>query len=156
MNDYLPFSDIYLHGLIKMSDVKKMAIVVHSGTLDLAYPPMMLSAAAGASDMEVSLFFTFWGLSLLKKKGLKNAKLPGIMRIGTGMMKRRIKKCGIASLEELLEAAKESGNIKIYACTATMDLMNVKKEDLIPEVDGYMGAAGFLDIAADCDIQLFI
>lgn len=139
-----------------MTETKKMAIVVHSGTLDKAYPPLMLAAAAGASDMEVYLFFTFWGLSLLKKNGLKKTKLPGIMRIGTGMMRQRIKKVGIASLDELLKGAKESGTLKIYACTATMDLMNVKKEDLIPEVDGYMGAAGFLDIAADCDIQLFI
>lgn len=139
-----------------MADVQKMAIVVHSGTLDLAYPPLMLASAAGAQDMQVDMFFTFWGLSLIKKKGLKKAKLPGIMRIGTGMMKRRIKKVGIATLEELLEAAIESGTVNIYACTATMDLMNVKKEDLIPDVKGFIGAAGFLDIAADCDIQLFI
>ncbi|NHJ84616.1 MAG: pyridine nucleotide-disulfide oxidoreductase [Asgard group archaeon] len=135
---------------------KKMAIVVHSGTLDKAYPPLMLASAAGASDMEVYLFFTFWGLSLLKKNGLNKAKLPGIMRIGTGMMKNKIKQVGIASLPDLLKMALETENIKLYACTATMELMNVKKEDLIPEVTGYMGAAGFLDIAADCDIQLFI
>ena len=139
-----------------MSDTKKMAIVVHSGTLDKAYPPLMLAAAAGASDMEVYLFFTFWGLDLLKKKGLKKAKLPGIMRFFTGMMKKKIKKVGIASLPDLLKASFETENLKIYACTATMDLMNVKKEDLIPEVTGYMGAAGFLDIASECDIQLFI
>ena len=139
-----------------MVDVKKMAIVVHSGTLDKAYPPLMLAAAAGASDMKIDLFFTFWGLLLLRKKGLKRAKLPGIMRLGTGMMRWRIKKVGIASMQELLEAAKDSGNLTIYACTATMDLMMVKKEHLIPEVDGFMGAAGFLDIAVDADIQLFV
>lgn len=139
-----------------MTEVKKMALVVHSGTLDLAYPPLMLASAAGASDMQVDMFFTFWGLDLIKKNGLKKAKLPGIMRLFTGFMKRKIKKVGIASLEQLLELAKETGTVRIYACTATMDLMNVKKEDLIPEVDGFMGAAGFLDIAAECDIQLFI
>lgn len=140
----------------KTVKVKKMAIVVHSGTLDKAYPSLMLAAAAGASDMKVDLFFTFWGLPLLKKKGLKRAKMPGIMRSVTRLMKWRIKKVGIAQLHELLEAAKESGNLTIYACTASMDLMFVKKEQLIPEVDGFMGAAGFLDIAADADIQLFI
>ena len=139
-----------------MADVKKMAIVVHSGTLDKAYPPLMLAAAGGASDMEVNIFFTFWGLDLLKKKGLRKSKLPGIMGLFTFMMKQRIKKVGIASLEELLEAARETGTVKLYACHSTMDLMNVKKEDLIPDLDGYMGAAGFLDVAADCDIQLFI
>ena len=78
-----------------MTKAKRMAIVVHSGTLDLAYPPLMLASAAGASDMEVDIFFTFWGLSLLKKNGFKRAKLPGIMRIGTPIMKRKIKKTGI-------------------------------------------------------------
>ena len=139
-----------------MAETKKMAIVVHSGTLDKAYPPLMLASAGGASDMEVDIFFTFWGLTLLKKNGLKKAKLPGIMRPFTGMMKRKIKKVGIASLPELLKLTLETENVRLYACTVTMELMNIKKEDLIPEVTGYIGAAGFLDIASECDVQLFI
>ena len=139
-----------------MVDVKKMAIVVHSGTLDLAYPPLMLAAAAGASDIEVDIFFTFWGLNLLKKKGLKRAKLNGAWRLGTFMMKIMIKRTGMASLPDLLEAVLETGKVRLWACTATMDIMMVHKKQLIPEVTGYMGAAGFLDIAADCDVQLFI
>lgn len=139
-----------------MTETKRMAIVVHSGTLDLAYPPLMLASAAGASDMQVDIFFTFWGLSLLKKKGFKRAKLPGIMRPFTPMMRWKIKKTGIASLPDLLKMTLETENVRLYACTATMDLMNVKKEQLIPEVEGFIGAAGFLDIASECDIQLFI
>lgn len=139
-----------------MADAKRMAIVVHSGTLDLAYPPLMLAAAAGASDMEVDIFFTFWGLNLLKKKGLKRAKLGGAWRLGTGMMKMMIKRTGMASLPDLLEAVMETGKVRLWACTATMDIMMVKKEQLIDGLEGYMGAAGFLDIAAECDIQLFI
>ncbi|MBN1329076.1 MAG: DsrE/DsrF/DrsH-like family protein [Candidatus Heimdallarchaeota archaeon] len=139
-----------------MAETKRMAIVVHSGTLDKAYPSLMLAAAGGASDMEVDLFFTFWGLNLLKKKGLKRAKLPGLWKLGTGMMKMMIKRTGMATLPELLQAVVETGKVRIYACTASMDIMMVKKEHLIPEVTGFMGAAGFLDIAADCDIQLFI
>ncbi len=139
-----------------MADAKRMAIVVHSGTLDLAYPPLMLAAAAGASDMEVDIFFTFWGLNLLKKKGLKRAKLGGAWRLGTGMMKMMIKRTGMATLPELLEAVMETGKVRLWACTATMDIMMVKKEQLIDGLEGYMGAAGFLDIAAECDIQLFI
>ncbi|NHJ04170.1 MAG: hypothetical protein EAX90_05060 [Candidatus Heimdallarchaeota archaeon] len=139
-----------------MADIKRMALVVHSGTLDKAYPPLMLAVAGAASDMQVDIFFTFWGLPLLKKKGLKRAKLPGIMSLFTSMMRWRIKKCGIETLPNLLKAAVETGNVRIYACTATMDLMMVKKEHLIPEVTGFMGAAGFLDIASECDVQLFI
>ncbi|MHA1532661.1 MAG: DsrE/DsrF/DrsH-like family protein [Candidatus Heimdallarchaeota archaeon] len=139
-----------------MADAKRMAIVVHSGTLDLAYPPLMLAAAAGASDIEVDIFFTFWGLNLLKKKGLKRAKLGGAWRLGTGMMKMMIKRTGMATLPDLLEAVMETGKVRLWACTATMSIMMVKKEQLIDGLEGYMGAAGFLDIAADCDIQLFI
>lgn len=142
--------------MLKMADVKKMAIVVHSGTLDLAYPPLMLAAAAGASDFEVDIFFTFWGLNLLKKKGLKRAKLGGAWRMGTSMMKMMIKRTGMATLPDLLEGVLDTGKVKLWACTATMDIMMVKKDQLISEVTGYMGAAGFLDIAADCDVQLFI
>jgi peroxiredoxin family protein len=139
-----------------MTETKRVAMVVHSGTLDLAYPPLMIASAAGASDMQVDIFFTFWGLSLLKKKGFKKAKLPGIMRPFTPMMRWKIRKTGIANLPDLLKMTLETENVRLYACTATMGLMNVKKEQLIPEVEGFMGAAGFIDIASECDVQLFI
>lgn len=139
-----------------MTDKKRVAIVCHSGTLDKVYPVLMLASAGGASDMEVDIFFTFWGLNFLKKKGLKKAKLPGIMRPFTPMMKWKIRKTGIASLPDLLKMTLETENVRLYACTATMDIMNVKKEQLIPEVEGFMGAASFLDIASECDVQLFI
>jgi peroxiredoxin family protein len=136
--------------------VKRVSIVCHSGTLDKAYPVLMIASAAGASDMQVDIFFTFWGLTLLKKKGFKRAKLPGIMRLMTPFMRWKIKKTGIASLPDLLKMTLETENVRLYACTATMDIMNVKKKQLIPEVAGFMGAAGFLDIASECDVQLFI
>ena len=139
-----------------MAEIKKMSIIVHSGTFDKAYPPLMLAAAGGAMDMEVNIFFTFWGLLLLKKKGFKRAKLPGLMALMTPMMRMRVKQVGIESLPNPLKAALETENVNLYACEATMSLMMVKKKHLIPEVKGYMGAAGFLDIAADSDIQLFI
>ncbi len=135
---------------------KKMCIIVHSGTLDKAYPPFMLAAAAGASDIETHLFFTFWGLNLLKKGGFESAKLPGIMSIGTGMMKNKMKKAGFPDLKELVKQTVEMGNTHIYACSATMELMGLKKEDLIPEVEKVLGAAAFIDMAVDADITLFI
>ena len=139
-----------------MSETKKMAIIAHSGTLDKLYPVLMLASAGAAMDVETHIFFTFWGLEALKKGGLENAKLPGMMRLGTGMMKDRMKKSKVPPLTEILKKSKEMGNLKIYACSTTMELMNVKEEDLIPEVDGIVGAASFLDIALDADIQLFI
>jgi len=139
-----------------MSETKKMAIIVHSGTMDKLYPVFMLASAGGAMDVEADLFFTFWGLDALKKGGLDNAKLPGVMRVGTGMMKGRIKDANVPSLSALLEMCNELGTIKIYACSTTMELMKVKEEELIPEVDDIVGAAAFLDLAMDADIQLFI
>ena len=140
-----------------MSDkVSKHAYVVHSGSLDKLYPVFMLASTGGAMDAEVHLFFTFWGINAIKKGGLEKAGLPGIMTVGTGMMKGKIKNVGIPSLTELLQMCRETENVKIYACSTTMELMDVKKEDLIPEVDEIVGAATFLDIAMDADVQMFI
>ena len=135
---------------------KKMAIIVHSGSLDKLYPVFMLSSTGSAMDVETHLFFTFWGLMALKKDGLESAGLPGVMAIGTGMMKDRIKNAKVPTLTELLAMSRKMGNVKIYACSTTMEIMGVKKEELIPEVDDIVGAATFLNIALDSDVQLFI
>lgn len=139
-----------------VNEKKSMAIIVHSGTMDKLFPVFMLASTAASTDTQVHLFFTFWGLSALKKGGLDKAKLPGAMRIGTGMMKSRMKKANVPSLEELLKMSKETGNVKIYACSTTMELMKVRKEDLIPEVDDIVGAATFTEIALKSQISLFI
>ncbi|MFH1179135.1 MAG: DsrE/DsrF/DrsH-like family protein [Candidatus Bathyarchaeota archaeon] len=140
-----------------MAEVKKkIAFVVHSGSLDKLYPVFMLASTGGAMDAEVHLFFTFWGMDAIKKGGLDKAKLPGVMSVGTGMMKGKIKSVGIPTLQELLHMCKETGNVKLYACSTTMKMMDVKEEDLIPEVDSIVGAATFLDIAMDADVQMFI
>jgi peroxiredoxin family protein len=135
---------------------KKMAIIVHSGSLDKLYPVFMLSSTGAAMDVETHLFFTFWGLMALKKGGLESAGLPGLMTVGTGMMKGKIKDAKIPTLTGLLAMCRKMGNVKIYACSTTMEIMGVKKEDLIPEVDDIVGAATFLNIALDSDVQLFI
>lgn len=139
-----------------MSESKKMTIIAHSGTMDKLYPVFMLASAGGAMDVETHIFFTFWGLEALKKDGLENAKLPGVMRVGTGMMKGRIKDAKVPTLTELLRMCKQMGNLKIYACSTTMKLMKIEADNLIPEVDDIVGAAAFLDIALDADVNLFI
>jgi len=139
-----------------MSEKMKHAYVVHSGTLDKLYPVFMLASTGGAIDAEVHLFFTFWGLDAVKKGGLDKAKLPGIMSVGTGMMKGKIKKVGVPSLPELLKMCRDTENVKIYACSTTMAMMDVKEEELIDEVDAIVGAATFLDIAMDANVQMFI
>ena len=139
-----------------MAEKRKIAIIVHSDSMDKLYSVFMISSAGASMDVEANLFFTFWGMNMLKKGGFESAKLPAPMSEGTEMMKNKMKKIGVPSLVELLQMCRETGNVKIYACSTTMEIMDVKREDLIPEVDDILGATAFLDIAMDSDVQLFI
>jgi peroxiredoxin family protein len=160
------------------SNAKSMSIIVTKGSLDWAYPPFILGTTAAAMGLNVSMFFTFYGLALLKKDlklqvtPLGNAAmempmmgmhmkmpnamamLPGVDAAASTMMKNLIKKKGVASIEELREAAIES-DVKMIACQMTMDLFEYKLEDMIegPELGG---AATYIDIATKSDINLFI
>jgi peroxiredoxin family protein len=157
---------------------KSMTIIVTKGSLDWAYPPFILSTTAAAMGLNVTMFFTFYGLTLLKKKldlevtalgnpamampmfgmhvGMPNivAALPGVNAAASVMMKNLIKKKGVASIEELREAAVES-DVKMIACQMTMDLFEYKLEDLI-EGPVLGGAATYIEGAAKSDINLFI
>ncbi len=132
---------------------KKIAIVVSESSLDKAMMPMILATTGAALDAEVHVFFTFWGMNLLKKD--YKPKLKGMMKPFTGMMISKMKKHNIPTFEELRQQCKELG-VKIYACSTTMDLMDIKKEDLFDKSIEVVGAAKFLQIALDADVTLFI
>jgi peroxiredoxin family protein len=131
---------------------QKVSMVVSEGTFDKAMMPLIVGTTAASMGMEVHIFFTFFGLKLLKK-GTK-PKLPGMMRFFTGMILKKMKKQKIPNFEELKQQAIDLG-VHLYACSTSMTLMNVKKEDLIEGAE-ILGAAKFLDIAADSKVQLFI
>jgi peroxiredoxin family protein len=153
---------------------KKMAIIATKGTLDMAYPPFILASTAAALDYEVQVFFTFYGLTLLRKdlSGVKISPLanpampmpvpmpvlvsalPGMESMATMMMKQKIKKKGVASIEELRTACLEGG-VKFIGCEMTVDLFDFKREDFIDGVE-YGGASTFLEFAGTSDISLFI
>ena len=157
---------------------KSMSIIVTKGSLDWAYPPFILATTAAAMDLDVTLFFTFYGLTLLKKKldlkvtTLGNAAmempmmgghmvmpnlmgaLPGMDAMATAMMKDLIKKKGVASIEDLRDAAKECG-VRMIACQMTMDLFEYNQADMIDGLE-YAGAATYIETATQCDINLFI
>jgi peroxiredoxin family protein len=153
---------------------KKMAIIATKGALDMAYPPLILSSTAAAMGWEVQVFFTFYGLQLLRKdldsikiSPLANpampmpvpmpvivSMLPGMESMATMMMKDKMKKKGVASLEELRSAALES-DVKMIACQMTVDLFDFKKSDFIDGIE-YGGAATFLKFAGETDVCLFI
>ncbi len=154
---------------------KKMTIIASKGTLDMAYPPLILATTAAAMDFDVTIFFTFYGLELLKKGNADSLKisplgnpampmpvpipslvaaLPGMEAFAGAMMKSMFKKHGVASIGQLLDLAKDSG-VKLIACQMTMDVMGYKQSDFIEGVE-FGGAATWLDVAADAQINLFI
>ena len=154
---------------------KRIAIVLASkGTLDGAYPPLILATTAISLGMEAGIFFTFFGLHILKKGALDNLKfvplgnpatpipmpnivtmLPGMTAMATLMMKQTIKKKQIATVSELWEIARESG-VRLMPCQMTMDMFGLKKEDLVEGLEEPVGAATFLDYASEADITLFM
>jgi len=135
---------------------KKLAMIVHSGTLDRLYCAFILGSTATALDMEAHLFFTFWGLNALVKGAMEKAGLPATYRHMEEQLKKRLGEMKYPTPYDLLKRMKASGLLKIYACSPTMEMFGVKKEDLIPEVDQIAGAAAFLDIASEADMTLLV
>jgi peroxiredoxin family protein len=131
---------------------KKFIMAVSEGTFDKGMMAMMMGNTAASMGIDTHIFFTFFGLNLLKKG--KNPKMGGMYRLFTGMMVKKMKKIGIDSYQEQLEMARDLG-VHLYACNTSMEMMGIKKEDLIDGVT-ILGAAAFLDISADSDMQLFI
>ncbi len=159
-------------------DPNTMSIIVTKGTLDWAYPPFILATTAAAMGLEVSMFFTFYGLPLLLKDldlklstlgnpamkmpmmgahmGMPNllSALPGIDRAASTMMKNLMKKKGVASIQDLRELAVEA-DVRMIACQMTLDLFEYTLDDMIegPELGG---AATYIEVATKSHINLFI
>jgi peroxiredoxin family protein len=131
---------------------ERFCMVVSEGSFDKAMMPLIMGTTAASMGMEVHVFYTFFGLKLLKK-GIR-PKLPGLMSLFTGMMEKKMKKVNVPGYQEMLAQAKELG-VNFYACSTSMELMGLKKEQLI---DGtkVLGASAFLNLAADSKVQLFI
>jgi peroxiredoxin family protein len=149
----------------------RLAIIALHGTLDMAYPPLILATAALALDMEAAIFFTFYGLEILKKGNADKLKvapianpampmpvpniigmLPGMTGMATVMMNSWMKKANVAKLSELLGMAVEGG-VRLIACQMTMDVMGIKREELIDGIE-IGGAATFLSYASENAITL--
>ncbi len=161
-----------------LDNAKSMSIIVTKGSLDWAYPPFILATTAAAMDVNVTMFFTFYGLPLLKKKlnmkftplgnpamempmmgghmAMPNlmSVLPGVGAMAGGMMKNLMKKKGVASIEDLREAAVES-DVRLIACQMTLDLFEYSIDDMIDGIE-LGGAATYIEGALKSDINLFI
>nr|WP_249043586.1 DsrE/DsrF/DrsH-like family protein [Paenibacillus sacheonensis] len=157
-------------------NIEKTTIVLFSGELDKAIAAFIIANGAAAFDQEVTLFFTFWGLNALRKdehvavkKGFlenmfakmmpRGANKLGLSKMNFGgmgpkMIKHVMKKHHALSLPELIELAKEQG-VKLVACTMTMDLLGLQKEELMEGIE-YAGVAAYLGDATDAKVNLFI
>ncbi|MDY6851815.1 MAG: DsrE/DsrF/DrsH-like family protein [Thermodesulfobacteriota bacterium] len=167
-----------LQALTSQSQEDKLSMVVFSGDLDKALAAFIIATGAVAMGMEVVMFFTFWGTSLLRDKdkkaegkdmmgkmfgtmlpkGAEKAKLSKMNMAGMGsaMMKSLMQKKNVASLGEMIEVAGEL-EVNIYICELSMDLMGFKREEMIdyPNMT-YCGVAKFLEEAGNSRVQLFI
>jgi len=160
-----------------MAEKEKVTIVVFSGDLDKVTAAFIIANTAAVMGKEVTMFFTFWGLNVLRKS-IINLRAPNLIQkafsflnrggkerlplskfhifgIGTFLMKFLMKRYKIPSITEALITAKAQG-IKIIACTTTIGVMGLSKDDFIPEVDELAGAASYLGEASEGKVNLFI
>lgn len=156
---------------------KRLAIIATKGTLDWAYPPFILASTASALGYETQVFFTFYGLQLLRKKlNLKvsplgnpgmpmplgmdkwfpviGTALPGMEGVMSAMMRKKMKAKGVATIEELRELCIEA-DVKMIACQMTVDLFDFTPDEFIDGIE-YGGAATFFEFAGESDICLYV
>jgi len=156
------------------NEPRKLAIICSKGSLDMAYPPLILANAACMSGIEAHLFFTFWGLDIVtdsKVDGLNVATvgnpnmhpmfhfptfigaIPGVSALATSMMRSEIDKLDFPPVREFVEMVMDAGT-KVYGCKMSMDMMKLTEDDLIEGAE-VLGAMEFLEITADAQI-LFV
>ncbi len=154
----------------------KKTIIIFSGDLDRVLAAFVIANGAAAMGDEVTMFFTFWGLNVLRKpdkvktkksflEGVFGRMMPrgagklGLSKmnfggIGPAMMKRMMKSKNVASLPELIKTAREQG-VKMIVCTMSMDVMGIQKEELIDGLE-FAGVATYLGEADEANVNLFI
>jgi len=137
---------------------EKAVIILHSGDMDKVYSALIIANGALAMGMEASIYFTFWGLMRLKKGELDKGPLSkmNMMGLGRQMIKQRMDKANVASLERLMSDFKELGG-KIIACEMTMEIMGLSKDELQTEWIDEWGAVGsYIQEARSASVTLFI
>jgi peroxiredoxin family protein len=159
-----------------MSEEKKATIVVFSGDMDRVFAAFIIATGCAAAGMDTTLFFTFWGLNAIKTGKPVKAKsflgrMMGIMNrgginrlnpsqfsfggIGRLLFSKMMRDKGVASVEELRQTAIDL-DVHMVACKMSMDVLEITKDDLIPEVEGVVGVATLVKEATGSQIQLFI
>ena len=140
---------------------RKLAIICSKGTLDMAYPGLVLANAALGEGIETHLFFTFWGFDMINKKTMDDLKftvlgnpathmpqglggLPGMTAMATAKMKKSIADVGVPEVPEFLEQIVASGG-HLWACRMSADMNHLTKDDLYDEVEDIISATDFIE-----------
>ena len=158
---------------------RKMAFICSKGNLDMAYPALIMGWAALGVGVDVTIFFTFWGLDLIRKSRVDNLQLapvgntsmrtgmmgfpfdigipqivgvlPGMTAFATALMKGKMKKLDVPPVREMLEMLHDAG-AKLYACKMTVDMAGLKKEDFLEVVDDIVTATDFIEMTEGAQI----
>jgi len=152
---------------------RRIALVASKGTLDQAYPPLIMATTAASLGWEAGVYFTFYGLDIIHENRLQRLKvaslanpagpiqlpnllgaLPGATAAATKIMKKWMSDARMPTVPEFIEMAQGLG-VRFFACSTTMGVMGVEEDDLIKGCE-IAGAAAFLDYAAEADVQLFV
>ena len=153
------------------SEDRKLSIICSKGSLDMAYPGLILANAARMLGIEANIFFTFWGMDIITKDKVDHLKvtpvgntamhmpqliggLPGMTDMATVMLKKEMTKLDVPPVHEFLEMVHDAG-CGIYACKMASDMMHLTKDDLVEEVDDILGAMEFLEMSDGAQL-LFI
>jgi peroxiredoxin family protein len=162
-----------------MSENRHMAFICSKGNLDMAYPALIMGWAALGNGVDVTLFFTFWGLDMINKHRVDHLEiapvantsmktgmmgfpinmgipqlagvLPGMTAVATSLMRKKMEELDVPPVREMLEMLHDGG-AKIYACKMTVDMMKLTKEDFLDVVDGVVTASEFIDLTENAQI----
>ena len=136
---------------------EKMSIIVFSGTVDKLMAAATLATGGAAMGLDVDLFVTFWGLNAFRKDQVHtNMRLSADFADFAEPMMQAMKEKNVPHWMDVLMQASEIGNIRVRACSQTMELFGWKLEDLDPIVEDVTGVAVFVDEAKDANVNLFI
>ena len=151
---------------------RKLCIICSKGSLDMAYPPMILANAARMSGIEVDLFFTFWGMDIVTESKVDHLHiatvgnpnmhpkfhiptmiggLPGMSTMASSMMRKEIDALGVPPVREFIELLHDAG-ARLWACKMSADMMEVSEDALLPQVDGIIGAMEFMEFSEDAQV----
>ena len=168
--------EVVLNGL-QETKPERVTIVCLSGDMDKAMAAFIIATGAASMGMKVTMFFTFWGLNMLRRKGATSSAKDWLRRLfgilnrggaetlplskfhflgaGTSMMKKVMRQNKMPGIPELMDTAQELG-VRFIACTTTMGLLGITKDTLIDSVDRYAGVATYLAEAKNGSVNLFI